>query len=46
MPHITESHIEEAALKILDDLGYKILHGPDGENPNEAVMKMLFWLNG
>lgn len=37
MPHITESHIEEAALEILDGLGYKILHGPDispdGENP-------------
>ena len=36
MPHITESHIEEAALEILDSLGYKILHGPDispdGEN--------------
>lgn len=37
MPHITESHIEEAALEILQELGYKILHGPDispdGENP-------------
>ena len=40
MPHITESHIEEAALEILDDLGYKILHGPDispdGENPERS----------
>ncbi|RCV65959.1 type I restriction enzyme, R subunit [Methanophagales archaeon] len=37
LPTITESHIEEAALEILDGLGYKILHGPDispdGENP-------------
>ena len=36
-PTITESHIEEAALEILDSLGYEILHGPDispdGENP-------------
>jgi type I restriction enzyme R subunit len=40
MPHITESHIEEAALEILDSLGYKILHGPDispdGENPERS----------
>jgi len=40
MPHITESHIEEAALEILDGLGYKILHGPgispDGENPERS----------
>jgi type I restriction enzyme R subunit len=40
MPHITESHIEEAALEILDSLGYEILHGPDispdGENPERS----------
>lgn len=40
MPHITESHIEDAALEILDSLGYKILHGPDispdGENPERS----------
>jgi type I restriction enzyme R subunit len=40
MPSITESHIEEAALEILDSLGYKILHGPDispdGENPERS----------
>ena len=26
---ITESNVEEAALEILSDLGYKILYGPD-----------------
>ena len=40
IPTITESHIEEAALEILDSLGYKILHGPDispdGENPERS----------
>jgi len=40
MPHITESHIEEAALEIVDSLGYKILHGPDispdGGNPERS----------
>ncbi|CAD6492735.1 MAG: hypothetical protein CHKLHMKO_00341 [Candidatus Argoarchaeum ethanivorans] len=40
MPHITESHIEEAALEILDSLGYEILHGPDispdGKNPERS----------
>jgi len=30
MPHIiTESEVEEACLDILDELGYKIIHGPD-----------------
>ena len=30
MPHIiTESQVEEAALEILEELGYGILHGPD-----------------
>ena len=40
IPTITESHIEEAALEILDSLGYKILHGPDispdGDNPERS----------
>ena len=40
IPTITESHIEEAALEILEGLGYKILHGPDispdGENPERS----------
>jgi len=40
IPTITESHIEEAALEILDGLGYKILHGPDispdGDNPERS----------
>ncbi len=29
MTTITESEVEEAALDILSELGYKILHGPD-----------------
>ena len=30
MPHIiTESEVEEAALEILEGLGYEIVHGPD-----------------
>ena len=39
-PTIRESTVEEAALEILDGLGYKILHGPDispdGENPERS----------
>jgi len=30
MPHIiTESEVEEAALEILEELGYEVVHGPD-----------------
>ena len=29
MTSFTESEVEEAALEILSDLGYKILHGPE-----------------
>lgn len=38
MPHtITESEVEEAALEILEGLGYEVIHGldiaPDGTKP-------------
>ena len=29
MTKITESHVEEAALSWLEELGYEVLHGPD-----------------
>ena len=46
MPAIlTESNIEDVALEILSELGYKILHGPeiapDGINPQRKS-----WLKG
>ena len=48
IPTITESHIEEAALEILDGLGYKILHGPDissdGEKPERSSYETVVFV--
>ena len=46
MPAIlTESNIEDVALEILSDLGYKILHGPDIE-PDGINPQRKSWLKG
>ena len=45
MPIITESHVEETALAILEDIGYQILHGPDitegGPNPERKYSDVI-----
>ncbi|NJD78880.1 MAG: hypothetical protein FIB08_17605 [Candidatus Methanoperedens sp.] len=47
MTHIiTETDVEEAALEVLSELGYKILHGPDiapdGTNPQKQSYSDVF----
>ncbi|HIJ01959.1 DEAD/DEAH box helicase [Candidatus Falkowbacteria bacterium RIFOXYD2_FULL_35_9] len=49
MSHITESHIEEAALEILKEQGYKILSGPeiavDGTTPERNSYQQVILLD-